>query len=168
MDIGLSLAILVTQDAIGSVLKRYCRAMDRIDKPLGYSVWHPEGIADYGAHFAGTGFEFIDWVCERHRKLETHSHMIGNMIVEIDGTEAVSESYVSALLLTRAPDRHLSITRGRYLDRWSFDEGRWAIRHRTFISDMQVTHRVDDMTATCWGRRDRTDPSYALLSTFAQ
>ena len=45
---GANAATCTDELEIDRVLKRYCRAMDRIDARLGYSVWHDDGLADYG------------------------------------------------------------------------------------------------------------------------
>src|ERR1700754_4718883 len=77
---------------------RYCRAMDRIDHELGYSIWHEDGTADYGHNFQGTGRAFIDHVCQQHAGLQQHSHQVSNIIIELDGDSAGSEAYVTATL----------------------------------------------------------------------
>ena len=77
---------------------RYCRAMDRIDHELGYSIWHEDGTADYGHNFQGTGRAFIDHVCQQHAGLQQHSHQVSNIIIDLDGDTAGSEAYVTATL----------------------------------------------------------------------
>ena len=55
--------------------------------------------------------------------------------------------------------------RGRYLDRWSRRDGRWAIDHRQFVQDLQRTHDADPMKPDeGQSRRDRSDPSYNIPS----
>jgi len=39
---------LADRQAISDLIYRYCRSVDRIDIPLGHSIWHEDGIADYG------------------------------------------------------------------------------------------------------------------------
>jgi hypothetical protein len=36
---------LADRQAVTDQIYRYCRAMDRIDHALGYSIWHPDGTA---------------------------------------------------------------------------------------------------------------------------
>lgn len=42
---------LADKEAIRDLIYTYCRAVDRIDIPLGHSIWHEDGVADYGAHY---------------------------------------------------------------------------------------------------------------------
>jgi hypothetical protein len=109
--------LAVAERAITHALFRYCRAMDRIDAALGYTVWHEDGVADYGPVYQGTGRGFVDWVCAFHRTLDAQSHQLANILIEVRGDHAVSETYVTvALLSTVAHDRQLTTGRGRYLD----------------------------------------------------
>lgn len=151
------------REAITLVLQRYCRSMDRIDAALGYTVWHEGGTADYGSVFDGTGRDFVDWVCDFHRGLDATSHQIANILIDVRGDTAVSETYVTVGLLgTQEGKRVLTTGRGRYLDEWSHRESRWAIDRRRYIHDFAITQTVDVMDG--WGRRDDgQDPSYALL-----
>jgi len=168
---GSAIAELAAKQAITEVLHRYCRGLDRMDREMAESVWHPGGTADYGPMHHGTGSGFLDWVWPTHEAFARHSHMISNVLVDVDlaaGT-AVSECYVSVWL--RWPPRNGTVRdlfgRGRYVDRWSCRDGVWAIDHRRYVDDLQriqespATPLTDGSTAT--GRRDRTDPSYALL-----
>jgi SnoaL-like domain len=155
-------AVVAAELEISRVLKRYCRSMDRIDAPLGYTVWHEDGVADYGHLFQGTGRGFIDWVCDYHRTLDAQSHQIANTLIDVRGDRAVSESYVTvALLFTEDGQSRLTTGRGRYLDTWSCRGGRWAIDARYYVHDFSETRGVDARPG--WGRRDEQDPSYALL-----
>lgn len=158
---------LVSTRAIHDVLYRYCRGLDRMDRPMAESVWHPDGTADYGPMYQGSGSGFLDWVWEAHSALETHSHQITNVLVEVDGDCATSESYVTVALWRRLPDGGVVeiVGRGRYVDRWSCRDGRWAIDHRQFLSDLQhaVTLSPAQAQGGGEGRRDRSDPSYIAL-----
>jgi hypothetical protein len=146
---------------ITAVIHRYCRALDRMDAELGYSVWHEDGQADYG-NFQGTGRAFIDFANEYHRALVSHSHFVGNVLIELDGDRATSETYVDVILLEEKGGRYLALHgRGRYLDRWSRRDGRWALDHRTHLIDLVTTQETDGVGPA--GRRDATDPSYDIL-----
>lgn len=152
------------RQAITDQIYNYCRAMDRIDHQLGYTVWHEGGTADYGAIFSGTGRAFVDWVCETHGGMVAHAHRIANIMIRLDGKTASSEAYVHATLRFEQDGvlRQASIF-GRYLDRWSKRDGRWAIDARIYVQDFDDIRDVGAQIVTPWGRRDRTDPSYAVL-----
>jgi len=151
-------------EAIRRQLYSYCRAVDRLDAPLGHAVWHEDGLADYGPMFNGSGRGFIDWVIEQHRGLEAHSHQIANILIHRDGGDtASSEAYVTAALRLRSDGRLLQIdVRGRYLDRWSQRDGRWAIAARRYVHDFDDMREVIMSQSAGWGRRDGDDPSCAL------
>lgn len=157
---------LIAKDEIRSRLHDYVRAMDRIDDELGRSVFHPDAPADYGAIFRGTGHGFIDFVHVAHEGMLTHTHHLGSIGIAVDGERAVSEAYVAVTLRMRGPDGVLRDSRswGRYLDQWEKRDGRWAISARRYV------HEFDDLApVTCGqfdteGRRDRSDPSYALFA----
>ena len=89
-----TLQSLLDRDAIRDVLSRYCRGLDRMDRPLADTVWHPGGTALYDGIFEGTGAGFLDWVWEAHANMDRHSHQITNVLVELDGDRATSEAYV--------------------------------------------------------------------------
>jgi hypothetical protein len=158
------------KQAITEVIYNYCRGLDRMDRELASTVWHGGGTADYGAYmFQGTGEGFLDWVWVQHEGVDRHSHQISNILIEVDGDRAVSEAYVTAALRTRPRDGASFdiVNRGRYVDRWSRREGRWAIDHRRYVEDFTNLTPVADspMTATTQAasRRDRSDPSYEAL-----
>jgi hypothetical protein len=155
---------LVDREAIRQLLYRYCRAVDRIDPDLGYSIWHDDAIADYGAdYYQGPARGLIDLICENHRRVIGHSHQITNITLEIDGDQAATEAYhVAALRATVGGQLKQFTIWGRYLDRWSRRNGRWGIDKRTMIRDLD---KVSDVTAlsVTRGSRDRNDPSYAIL-----
>lgn len=155
------------RDAIIHQIHAYCRSMDRMDVDLGKAVWHDDGVADYGPVFQGTGHGFIDFVTRAHAAFIAHSHQVANVLVTLDGDRAASESYVTATLRQAQDDRTVQLTiRGRYLDRWSCRDGRWAIDRRVFLHDFDDVREVGitAMTAASPARRDRADPSYAILS----
>lgn len=162
---GFDLQALADRQAITDLIYRYCRAMDRIDAELGYTVWHEDGVADYGEEvFQGTGRGFIDFVCEQHRKTVTHVHQVTNVLIELDGDTAGSESYVfSDLRFMHGQQLKQVTTWGRYLDRWSRRDGRWGIDKRMAVRDFAEVRDASAMPLPARGARDRTDPSYTIL-----
>lgn len=153
------------RDAIVQQVYAYCRAMDRMDIELGYRVWHDDGEADYGAAiFRGSGRGFIDYVTASHAAFVAHSHQVSNVLVRLDGDRAASESYVTATLRREDGGATSQITvRGRYLDRWSYRGGRWAIDKRIYLHDFDEVRQVVATGMPSAARRDRSDPSYAVL-----
>ena len=89
------LEILVEKDKIRDQIYTYCRALDRIDFELGYTIFAEDSEVDYGPTYKGTGRGFIDMMLKMHTKqmLSTH-HMMTNILIKLneDGTKAVSET----------------------------------------------------------------------------
>lgn len=161
---------LADRAAITDLIYRYCRAMDRIDPELGYTIWHEDSIADYGEEvYQGSGRGFIDFVCNQHRQTLIHAHQVTNIIIDLDGDRAASESYVfSDLRAGQPPQVRQFTTWGRYLDQWSKRAGRWGIDKRQAIRDFAEVRDASPMPLPERGKRDRSDPSYALLKGYAR
>ncbi len=162
---------LLAKQAITEVIYSYCRGLDRMDRELALSTWHEGGTADYGPIFEGTGADFVDWAWNAHTAFTAHSHQVTNILIYVDLADdrAVSESYVTVALRTPPTDGSLIdvVGRGRYVDRWSCRDGRWAIDHRQFVGDFQATYvmSAEDAIAASdgTGRRGPDDPSYEVL-----
>ena len=156
---------LADRQEIADLVYRYCRAVDRLDIPLGHSIWHEDGVADYGETvYRGPGRGVIDHICAQHRHALHHSHQVSNIIIELDGDRAGSESYVTATLRVRSGDQLKQITVwGRYIDEWSRRNNRWGLDRRLSIRDFDEVRDVTATYAHDVGRRDHTDPSYAVL-----
>ena len=152
---------LAAKDEIREQIYNYARGLDRMDRELATRVWHPDGTANYIGAYEGTGAGFVDMVWPFHEQLTAHSHQITNVLIEVDGDTAVSEAYVMASLHTQTADGATTLlVRSRYADTWSKRDGRWAIDHRTAITDFRTTSVAADPGEPTEGRRDRGDPSY--------
>jgi hypothetical protein len=149
---------------ITDLIYRYCRAVDRIDAELGYSVWHEDGVADYEAYYSGTGRGVIDQICAHHRSLLGQSHQISNILIELNGERAGSESYVTATLRIRDGERlKQMMVWSRYIDRWSRRSGRWGIDKRVAVRDFDEIRDVVAMSQPSGSHRDSSDPSIDVL-----
>lgn len=160
---------LADKHAITEQIYRYCRSVDRLDVPLGYSVFHADATADYGpSGYRGSGHGAIDWICAAHGHLAGHSHQVTNVLIELDGARAGSEAYVTATLRIEREGRLMQMeVWGRYCDRWSQRDGVWRIDHRDAVTDYDAIREITpihrpDVSGTR-SRRDRDDPSYAAL-----
>ena len=143
---------------------RYCRSVDRLDVPVGHSVFHEDSQADFSPGYVGTGRGWIDYICEKHREFLYHSHQVTNVIIELDGDKAGSEAYVYASLQRQDGDKVLQHEFwARYVDTWSKRNGDWAIDRRDCIVDYGVIREVTPLAGNPRSRRDRDDPSYSVL-----
>lgn len=158
---------VLDQQAIRDVLARYCRGLDRMDREMADTVWHPGGTALYEGIFEGTGHGFLDWVWEAHAAMERHSHQITQSLIDVDGETATSEAYVTVVLWT-LPDadgrqREL-VGRGRYLDRWEKRDGRWAITHRVHVLDLSSDFPLTRAEVSEGSARDLSDRSFEFIA----
>jgi hypothetical protein len=159
-----SLRAIADRQEITDLIHRYCRSVDRLDVPLGRSIWHEDGTADYGKTvYQGPGRDIIDQICAQHLHTLHHSHQVANISIDLDGDRAGSESYVTATLRLKSGDQLRQITVwGRYVDRWSRRNGRWGLDHRVFVRDFDEIRDVVAMSEPD-ARRDRSDPSFSVL-----
>jgi len=158
---------LADRQAITDLIYRYCRAVDRLDVPLGHSIWHEDGTADYGADvYRGAGRGVIDHICAQHRHTLGHSHQVTNILIDLDGDRAGSESYhvASLRIASGGGVKQISVW-GRYIDRWSRRDGRWGLDDRLTIRDFGEVRDVVPLADHDVARRDRTDPSYTVLGS---
>jgi len=158
-----TLQALADRQAITDMIYRYCRAVDRIDAELGYTIFHDDGEAHYGGVYHGGGRGLIDHICERHRGALAHTHQITNIIFKLEGDKAGTEAYfVSAFRFMQGEQLKQVTTWGRYLDQWSRRDGRWAIDKRFAVRDFDETRDIL-ASNSIGGRRDRTDRSYQFV-----
>ncbi len=155
---------LADRQAITDRIYRYCRAVDRLDAALGHSIWHEDGVADYGDIYRGSGRGVIDFICEAHLLLLHHSHQISNILIALNGDLAGSESYATVNLRIKGQDKIQQITVWvRYIDEWSRRSDDWRLDKRQTIIDFDEIRDVVPMGQYAVGRRDQADPSYKVL-----
>lgn len=160
------LSELADKQAIRDLIYTYCRAVDRLDIPLGHSIWHDDGYADYGADvYQGPGKGVIDKICEQHLHLLSHSHQVANILIELDGDRAGSEAYVTGTMRFRKDGKLMQIgVWGRYLDAWERRNGRWGLVRREVVFDHEEVREANDMGRALNSTRDGNDPSYRVLT----
>lgn len=132
---------LLDRQAIHDVLLRYCRGCDRFDRELIAGAFHPDGIDDHGV--LRSGAELADMIVAMdpaHR----HFHLLGNVLIELEGTTAFSEAYFTSVRSFERDGRTFTRTKaGRYVDRFERRGRVWAIAHRVVVDDWS---RVDEVT----------------------
>ena len=85
---------LLDRQAITEQIYRYCRAVDRLDIPLGHSVFHEDATRTTASRStAEEGRGVIDFICASHLLALSHSHQVCNSIIALDGDCAGSETY---------------------------------------------------------------------------
>lgn len=126
---------LIDTSDIKAVAHRFARGLDRCDRLLIESCFHPDGTDNHG-FFKGSASEFCDWVMEELKKYQTTQHIISTQNVEINGQSAVCESYFMAFHLVSTPEGAKEvIAAGRYVDSMDKRDNVWKITHRQCIFD---------------------------------
>lgn len=158
---------LIDRQEIHDVILRYCRGVDRLDRDLILSAYHPDAIDDHGL-FVGGPEAFADHFMSFHGRLQTATqHIVTNHVCDLDGDVAHTETYWLFAAMNR-DGPPLSLGGGRYLDRMERRAGRWAIAQRKCLYDWQGRPGDYDLTAEQLAAmvgagpatRDRSDPSY--------
>jgi hypothetical protein len=160
---------LADRQQITETLYRYCRSVDRLDIELGHSIWNENSVADYGSFYQGDGPGVIDLICKQHSHMLYHTHQISNVIIDVDGDTAGSESYVTAELRVKRGETITQMTVwSRYVDRWSKRQGRWGLDHRIAVRDFDTVREVKPLSSLeTEGYRDHQDPSYRVLKNLS-
>ncbi|HSV44179.1 MAG TPA: nuclear transport factor 2 family protein [Ramlibacter sp.] len=158
---------LVDRQEIHDCILRYCSGVDRFDREMLLSVYHPDALDDHGA-FVGGPLAFVDWAFAYHAKYQhTHKHYVLNHHCELDGDTAHTETY----WLFVGNNRHepaTSLHTGRYLDRFEKRDGKWAIAARKCVIEgggglgaiPVPAEALAAYAATGVASRDKSDPSY--------
>ena len=129
------LGLMLDEYEIKKVAHKFARGLDRADKEIIQSCFHPDGTDDHGI-FTGPASEFCDWVMEQLKNYRATQHIVSTQNAEINGNAAVCESYFFAHHLMDGPDGGLEIiSSGRYIDALEKREGVWKIKHRQAVFD---------------------------------
>lgn len=129
--------------AIQDLLATYSRGIDRLDRELLLSVYHPDAVDDHGV-FIGGPEEFVDWAISMHSATHlSHQHCVLNHTCELEGEVAHTETYYMFVGMNRA-GKPLGVSGGRYIDRMEKRNGRWGIAARICIRDWAPLDEVLD------------------------
>jgi ketosteroid isomerase-like protein len=155
------------RQAIRDKIYAYCRGVDRMDRALLLSAYHPDAIDDHGI-FVGGPEAFADWAFALHSSLQyTHQHVVTNHSCELDGDVAHTETYWMFAGMHHDGNM-LSLGGGRYIDRFEKRDGQWKIAARKCVPDWggvpgpSWLSAEGAMALASGGRiaRDRSDSSY--------
>lgn len=163
---------LLDRQDILDCIHRYCRAVDRFDRQLLLSVYHPDAIDDHGV-FVGGPQAFADWAFGYHSLYQnlTH-HVVTNHSCELADDTAHTETYWLFCGTNKDPqtaqEQPSTIHFGRYLDRFERRQGIWAIAARVCIIEWHAAlgelpmpaELLAAYAATGTATRDRSDLSY--------
>lgn len=167
---GTQIDRLMSRQECADLIVRTARAIDRCDETLLRAQFHDEAQDDHGS-FKGSIDEFVKWVMPVLHTMERTQHILGQMLIEMDGDGAVSETYFEAHheLMIDGAMQHM-IAAGRYLDTFERRGGIWKISKRHAVYDWQSVQPSTDSADRsspgdiAYGQRGDSDASYAHFS----
>lgn len=190
-----TLHLVAARQEIEQVVRRYCRAIDRLDVELLKSVYHPDGTDSHG-NFTGNAHEFAEFIVAELRETVSYGfHTITQSIIDVNDDLAAAEStYIGYHRIPSGWDKiasyfgetyahaaqaagtlnqeHEYICGGRYLDRFEKRGGSWKIVRRVITNEWLQTgpalgeqHEGKIAAFNLPGARDRNDPLYSILFT---
>ncbi|MBV9996171.1 MAG: nuclear transport factor 2 family protein [Caulobacteraceae bacterium] len=167
-ELGKIVVELKDRQEIRELMSRYGRAVDRLDRELLLSVYHPDATDDHGC-YVGSPEVFAECALSMHAEANTATqHIVTNHVCDLDGNTAHTETYWMYVGMNREGAPY-SMGGGRYIDRLEKRDGRWGIVARKCVVDWSAgassehlltaaeNAAVRDMEPTA---RDHSDPSY--------
>ena len=127
---------LADREAIRECLYRYARGVDRLDAGMVRSAYWPDCIDEHTG-FTGDAEAFIAWAFPIMGTMDQTMHIIGNILMAIDGDRAETECYFYGIHRVNLPDGGKSdvIGAGRYVDTLEKRDDEWRISRRLVITD---------------------------------
>jgi hypothetical protein len=161
-DLAATVDLFASKDAIRDCIFRINRGLDRGDERLMLSGFHPDADLCWGSSDAVPLSQWIEIARHVLNEVARVQHLIGNILIEIDGDVANVESYEIAHLTSGTNDLSESIMASRYVDKFERRDGEWRVRQRTKVTDWV---RTLEAPVDLWGRsplratRDERDAS---------
>jgi hypothetical protein len=170
------LKLLLDKQEIKEIIYKYCRAIDRRDLDLLQSLFHADSTHDHGP-YEGSSSGFCRFVMEAFKTIGETQHLVGNILIDLEGDTAFTETYWVAfhripekqpegavLFRSHGRDEDLFIG-GRYIDRFECRDGVWKIAHRFGVHDWQRWEPTSqegflELPEMKRGRRDKRDRAY--------
>lgn len=163
-----ALSNLKAERDIRRQLANYARGVDRFDPDIWKSVWHRDATLSYETgELDGVAHDKAFLMTFGHYPWAAHVHQSTRAAIRVRGDRAASETLNMAILHGYLDAQGRSVQdhyRGRYLDRWERRDGQWAIVHR-FTPRGGMWHQTVPAEVGAFMRRDRSDPSHALLAS---
>jgi SnoaL-like domain len=129
---------LVDERAIYRQLVSFARAMDDRNWQVIESILSENAKADFGMGEIQGSTTIVEFIRSFLDNCGTTQHILGNIIIDIDGDTATSRAYVSDMHLPKNTDSDISFrTLGDYSDKWARVNGTWLITER--VKDNRAT-----------------------------
>jgi hypothetical protein len=169
------------REQIRQCVSRYARGVDRFDREVILSAFHPDAIDEHGK-FVGTPPEFVEWALTQHAHAHMiHQHCLLNQNCEFEGDSTAYVETYFAFIAMYHEGQPFRMNGGRYIDRFEKRNGEWKIAFRICLRDwgmMDERPDMNDLSSFTSTRaflspeqrafmnngpastRDRNDPSY--------
>jgi len=122
---------------IERALIRFARAMDDRDWESLAQILSEDAAGDFGSGRVEGSAAIIELIRSFVDNCGVTQHLLGNVLVDVDGERATSRAYVHDLHLSRQDPELTFHTLGDYHDRWERREGKWRLIER--IKDNRAT-----------------------------
>jgi hypothetical protein len=136
MTLNAELQALLDRDAIRECIYRYCRGIDRVDEAALRASYWPDATDSHGA-YKGSASGFIDIALVKLRESERMVHFVGNLSIELRGTQAAVETYFLAWQRDPAAGggQQETFLAGRYVDHFEKRGAEWRVAARVVVYD---------------------------------
>ncbi len=134
---------LLDREAIRECIFRYCRGIDRCDEAALRASYWPDATDSHGA-YQGSASGFIDVALPKLREAGRMVHFVGNLSIELHGTQAAVETYFLAWQRDRSGAGGTEVETflaGRYVDRFEKRQApgaaqtEWRVAARVVVYD---------------------------------
>jgi ketosteroid isomerase-like protein len=128
----MTLAALLAEREIARALTRLARAMDERDWDALLAILADDATGDLGEGPLSSPQEIVGTIRRYLDACGPTQHLLGNLLIDVDGDSAQSRCYVSDMHLGSGDAAGLTFaTLGDYHDHWRREGGRWRLAHRT-------------------------------------
>lgn len=131
---------LLDKSDLQDLVNTYARGLDRCDPELLKSVFFEDATVEM-ISFSGEAHAFAETTLAALKvHAATTSHFTTNCLFEIDGDNAVGESYlISVSVMKDGDDAKPAVHVGRYLDRFQKRNGQWKFIYRSIVIDLEAS-----------------------------
>lgn len=127
----MTLELLLAEREIARALTRFARAMDERDWDTLLAILTKDASGELGEGPLASPAEIVGTIRRYLDACGPTQHLLGNLLVEIDGDQAQSRCYVSDMHLGQeAAAGSTFATLGDYHDSWRKIDGAWRLAHR--------------------------------------
>jgi hypothetical protein len=130
-----TLEVLLAERAIYRNLVAVARAMDGRDWPGLRKLFTHDVTADLGTGDLADADAIVALLRSFLDACGTTQHLLGNVLIEVEGDSARSRAYVSDMHLGSGDTEGQTFsTLGDYHDQWQRVDGRWLLQHRSKLN----------------------------------